>query len=81
MNERIRKLAEQCYEKWGLLPIYVFNIGKFADLVTAAEREECARVCEDGVITHKGQRILHGVDCAKLIRARGEECQERLKKH
>lgn len=44
----------------------------FAALVAAHEREACSRICEDGIVTHKGQRILHGVDCAKAIRARGE---------
>ena len=50
----------------------MYGVEHFAALVAAAEREACARVCEDGIVTHKGQRILHGVDCAKAIRARGE---------
>ena len=39
----------------------------FANLVAAAEREACARVCDgDGV------RQLTGDECAAAIRARGE---------
>lgn len=59
-----------------LLPVYI----RFAKLVAAKEREACAKVCE----TH-GVRIglniwnggpdwyKHGKDCAKVIRARGEQ--------
>lgn len=33
MNERIRELAEQCYEKHELLGTYEFNKEKFAKLI------------------------------------------------
>ncbi len=45
---------------------------RFAALVTAAEREACAKVCED---QDTGQGLLHDVaviECAATIRARGE---------
>jgi hypothetical protein len=43
---------------------------RFAALVAAHEREECAKVCEevDGRITH-----YRAPDCAVAIRARGEK--------
>lgn len=37
MNERIRELAEQCYEKHELLGTYEFNKEKFAESIV----EEC----------------------------------------
>ena len=45
----------------------------FANLVAAAEREECARVCEaldDG--TYAGGDQPYGIHYARAIRARGQ---------
>jgi len=42
----------------------------FANLVAAAEREECAKVCEAGVNSDKYPSLT---DCAAAIRARGEQ--------
>ena len=43
---------------------------RFAELIAAAEREACARVCEDLVAQHD----LHSnFICARTIRARGEK--------
>jgi len=39
---------------------------RFAALVAASEREECAKVCD-------GWTHSNGDDCAEAIRARGEE--------
>jgi hypothetical protein len=46
---------------------------RFANLVAAAEREACAKVCEE--IANKPSNMVLGValDCAAAIRARGEE--------
>lgn len=42
---------------------------RFANLVAAAEREACAKVCEA-----KGERVdASWVSCAAAIRARGQE--------
>ena len=48
---------------------------KFAALVAAAEREACAKVCED--LDESDTRFRHDymrgtLDCAEAIRARGE---------
>ena len=46
---------------------------RFAALVAAAEREECAKVCDSVVIEHPGRADLTADQCAAAIRARGEE--------
>lgn len=57
-------------------PQYSDSVGtlvRFAALVAAAEREECARVCD----AHTVDDVLVGVgiakSCAAIIRARGEK--------
>jgi hypothetical protein len=48
---------------------------RFAALVSAAEREACAKVCEDGPIPKESTTLTHIptlVGCAAAIRARGE---------
>lgn len=42
------------------------NLERFAALVAAAEREACAKVCDDMV-------LYTGYDCAAAIRARGQK--------
>jgi hypothetical protein len=49
------------------------NIEKFASLVAAAEREECAKMCEDLTLAHPGRADLTADQCAAAIRARGKE--------
>ena len=60
-------------DKWGILEISYENLARFAALVAAHEREECAKVCEsyqDAVDRHKWP---NGYECATAIRARGEK--------
>ena len=60
-------------DKWGILEISYENLERFAKLVAAHEREECAKVCEsyqDAVDRHKWP---NGYECAAAIRARGEK--------
>ena len=45
---------------------------RFAALVAAAEREACAKVCEDDVRTWIHPGILARAECAAAIRKRGE---------
>jgi hypothetical protein len=48
---------------------------RFAALVAAAEREACAKVCEDGPLPKESTTLTHIptlVGCAAAIRARGE---------
>ena len=43
------------------------------DAAVLAEREECAKVCEDLVLAHPGRADLTADQCAAAIRARGEQ--------
>ena len=47
---------------------------KFAELVAAAEREACAKVCENmcGPIEIYNPAYIHYIGCAEAIRARGQ---------
>ena len=45
--------------------VYPHELERFAKLVAAAEREECAKVCED--MDHNG--VMIAADCAAAIRA------------
>ena len=46
---------------------------RFANLVAAAEREECAKVCE-AIEDYYGSDASFAIRCADDIRARGQEC-------
>ena len=49
------------------------NFERFAALVAAAEREACAKVCEETTAAWTQYLYNEGcIDCAKAIRARGE---------
>ena len=50
---------------------HIVNLERFAALVAAAEREECAKVCENLVIEHPGRADLTAQQCAFTIRERG----------
>ena len=55
---------------WGVMLDHE-QLERFADLIAAAEREACAKVCEeyqDSVDRHKWP---NGYECAAAIRARG----------
>ena len=45
---------------------------RFAALVAAAEREACAKVCEEGGKDESGRIHVQAWGCAKDIRARGQ---------
>ncbi len=49
------------------------HIERFAALVAAAEREACAKVCEEGGRDGSGRIHVQAWGCAKAIRARGQE--------
>ena len=53
-------------DKWGILEISYESLERFAALVAAHEREECAKVCEDSV-------EYAADELARQIRARGEK--------
>ena len=54
---------------------YKDQLERFAALVAAAEREACAKLCEDGPLPKESTTFTHIptlVGCAAAIRARGE---------
>jgi len=74
-RDDIIKMAQ---EAWGNSdpsvgsPAWVYVMERFAALVAAAEREECAKVCDDKAKeTFSGQCQVWGDYFARVIRARG----------
>jgi len=53
--------------------VYMAALERFAELVAAAEREACAKVCEETTAAWT-QQVYNGacMDCAAAIRSRGE---------
>ena len=49
------------------------DIARFAALVAAAEREECAQVCEARFVGDLNREDMEARRCAAAIRARGEQ--------
>ena len=48
------------------------DLERFAKLVAAKEREACAKLCGDLVLSHPGRADLTADQCAAAIRARGQ---------
>lgn len=48
-------------------------VERFASLVAAAEREECAKLCEEQPAYGSGDAVAMKTDCANAIRNRGKE--------
>jgi hypothetical protein len=63
-------------DKWDILEIRDTDLERFAALVAAHEREECAKACEN-YTDNGGEKFAdhegHGYECATAIRARGEK--------
>ena len=77
-REEIIRMARECqfahyYESGDLVAMP--QLERFAALVAAAEREACAKVCEELLtIISSGDEHMDGVtDCIAAIRARGEK--------
>jgi hypothetical protein len=77
MNERLKELAEQAGVSFHYALGATYTYGKlseilerFAELVRADEREECAKLCEN-VVSNEG--YVQSEWCATAIRARGEK--------
>jgi len=52
--------------------LYAQALEAFAKLVAAKEREACAKLCGDLVLSHPGRADLTADQCAAAIRARGQ---------
>ena len=75
-RETIIKLADEAniwiasgWEKHGTT---IDELIRFAKIVTSAEREACAKVCDDIDTEYNGEDVL-ATWCAQAIRARGEQ--------
>ena len=77
MNERIQELLIEAHKQtYG--GIYNGHLSmwteKFANLIAAAEREACAKVCEETTASWTEHTYNSAcIDCAAAIRARGEK--------
>ena len=81
-REDIIRMAQECH-LIGMRPhldgLYQESIEKFAALVAAHEREECAKVCEaiysdpEGNNGYDAYYTRPYLECAEAIRARGQE--------
>ena len=67
-DDIIRMAREAGNDDWGIFRDFMPEIERFAALVAAHEREQCAKVCEE--LDHIGTVTQH--DCAEAIRARGQ---------
>ena len=56
---------------WGVMLDHE-QLERFANLVAAAEREACAKVCEEYQDAVDRHRWPNGYECADAIRARGQ---------
>lgn len=67
-------IIRMAQESWVFPEAHIPNILEFANLIAAAEREECAKACEaeaENLIGMAYESIALG--CAESIRARGQE--------
>jgi len=72
MNERIKELAAQCWDR--RLDGVHFDQEKFAALVAAHEREECAKIAETPFSGEQDDITMQAKDrVTAAIRARGRE--------
>ena len=70
-RDDIIRMAKEAWgdEKYSQWKQFEDMFERFAELVAAAEREACAKVCEDGV---NAERYPTMTEIAAAIRARGE---------
>ena len=55
----------------GMWSMHTEDLERFADLIAAAEREACARVCEARYMGDNNREDMEAKRCAAAIRARG----------
>ena len=81
MNERIKELAEQCYEKHELLDTYEFNKEKFAELIVA----ECMDICITENVSNLDLNVMHNSTKFEIqnmaTKSCGENLAKRIKEH
>ncbi len=75
MNQNdVIRMAQEC-QLIGMRPhldgIYQDALQRFATLVAAHEREECAKICDEKSIEHLWEGV-YADECAEAIRARNK---------
>jgi hypothetical protein len=70
-DDIIRMAREAGGEDWGIFRDFMPEIERFAALVAAAEREECAKVCDEVNKEYDGEEVSASW-IAAAIRARGQ---------
>jgi hypothetical protein len=60
-------------DKWDIWEIRDTDLERFAELVAAHEREECAKLCEDEIERIRPLYSVTAENCTKVIRARGNQ--------
>jgi hypothetical protein len=68
----IRMAREAGGDDWGIFRDFMPEIERFANLVAAAEREACAKVCENEIEKAKPVYSVTAENALKVIRARGQ---------
>jgi len=73
IEDIIRMAREAGGDDWGLFRDFMPELERFANLVAAAEREVCAKVCEgiNSAEDYYGDRVE--LVCAEAIRERGQK--------
>ena len=69
-EEIIRMAKEAGSDDWGIFKDFMPELERFAALVAAAEREACAKLCENYLFENVDERFVY-LNCAALVRARG----------
>ena len=74
-REDIIRMAREAggWKQWEARVMTPQVLERFAALVAAAEREACAKVCEEYQDAVDRHRWPNGYECADAIRARGEQ--------
>jgi len=71
-RDDILKMAREAgFDEW-VIADHLDECERFAAIVAAAERELCAKVCEEGGRDESGRIHVQAWGCAKEIRARSE---------
>ena len=72
-KEEIIRIAKKASgDDWGIFKDFMPEIERFAALVAAVEREECAHICDHIAIGNAtGEGYDAAFDCGFKIRARG----------
>jgi hypothetical protein len=65
------EIIRMARNEYGIYAFTAESLAEFATIIAAAEREACAKACEDIDTEYEGQDVL-ATWCAAAIRARGQ---------